>query len=158
SPGRELLILIAPEGKYSLLHDRDWHIYWDDVRLTVLKRLDRGEVVAQCNLMIGPHAGKGRHQDLGRFRDDIRRALGTRFGAFVGEGEIDGDPAGGFLYKVGVQGHEGKAGILWNYFLAASPEGDQLLATFTLLADQARSFGTQDLQILGTLRWREPPD
>jgi hypothetical protein len=40
----------------------------------------------------------------------------------------------------------------------APREGDHLLATFTLLADQARSFGTQDLQTLGTLRWREPPE
>jgi hypothetical protein len=158
SPERVLLILIAPGGKYSLLHDRDWHTFWDDVRLTVLKRLDRGEVVAQCNLTIGPNAGKGRHQDLGQFRDDIRRVLGARFVGFVGEGEIDVDPAGGFLYKVGVEGREGKVGVLWNYFLAAGPEGDQLLATFTLVTDQAKAFGTQDLQIMGTLRWREPPE
>jgi hypothetical protein len=158
SPERMLLIMIDPGGKYSLLHDRDWHIFWDDVRLTVLKRLDHGEVVAQCNLSIGPNAGKGRHQDLGQFRDDIRRVLGGRFVGFVGAGEIDVDPAVGFLYKVGVEGREGKVGVLWNYFLAAGPEGDQLLATFTLVADQARGFGTQDLQIMGTLRWRNPPE
>jgi hypothetical protein len=158
APERKLLVLIAPGGQYTLIHDRDWHTFWDDLRLTVLKRLDRGEVIAQANLSIGPNAGKGRHQDLGQFRDDIRRALGARFVAFVGEGEVEGDPAGGFLYKVGVQGREGKVGILWNYFLAAGPEGDQLLATFTLIADQAKAFGTQDLQIMGTLRWRDPPE
>ncbi|HMB03975.1 MAG TPA: hypothetical protein VKP69_09580, partial [Isosphaeraceae bacterium] len=157
-PDRELLVLIAPGGKYTLLHDRNWHTYWDDVRLTVLKRLDRGTVVAQCNLTVGPNAGKGRHQDLGQFRDDIRRALGSRFGAFVGEGEVEGDPGGGFRYKVGVQGREGKVGVLWNYFLVAGPEGDQLLATFTLVADQARAFGDQDLRMIGSLRWRDAPE
>ena len=98
----------------------------------VLKRLDRGEMVAQCNLAVGPNAGKGRHQDLGQFRDDLRKALGDRFVQFVGQGEVDGAPAGGFRYKVTVQGRQGDSGVLWHYYLIAGPDGDQLIATFTL--------------------------
>lgn len=157
-PGREQLLLISVNRKYSLVHDRDWHLYWDDRRLTVLKRLDRGEVIAQCNLMAGPNAGKGRHQDLGQFRDDIRRALGARFSQFLGEGEVDGDPAGGFRYKVGVQGRQGEAGVLWDYYLVANPDGDQLLVTFTLAQEQAKSFGKQDTQLIGSLRWLSEPE
>lgn len=152
-PSHERLLLVSVDRKYSLVHDRDWHLYWDDRRLTVLKRLDRGEVVAQCNLMTGPNAGKGRHQDLGQFRDDIRRALGTRFSQFLGEGEVDGDPAGGFRYKVGVQGRQGDAGVVWDYFLVANPNGDQLLVTFTMAAEQAKAFKDQDKQLIGSLRW-----
>ena len=157
NPRREQLLLVSVDRKYSLVHDRDWHLYWDDRRLTVLKRLDRGEVVAQCNLTAGPNAGKGRHQDLGQFRDDIRRALGTRFSQFVGEGEVDGDPAGGFRYKVGVQGRQGETGVLWDYFLVARPDGDQLLVTFTLAQEQAKSFGDQDTQLIRSLRWLSEP-
>ena len=88
----DLLLFHAPDGKYTLLHDRDWHLYWDDDRQVVLKRLDRGEMVAQCNLSDGPNAGKGRHQDLDQFRDDLKKALGERFVRVVGEGEVDGSP------------------------------------------------------------------
>jgi hypothetical protein len=154
-PQHELVLLVAPSGKYTLKHDRDWHTYWDDVRQTVLKRLDRGTVVAQCNLSTGPNAGKGRHQDPEQFRDDIRRALGRRFGEFLGAGEVEGDPDHGFCYKVGVQGHEGELGVIWYYFLVASPEGEQLLAAFTLAEDQAKTFGDQDLRLIGSLRWKE---
>jgi hypothetical protein len=159
-PRSELLLFQAPDGKCSLRHDRDWHIYWDDSRQTVLKRLDRGEVVAQCNLSVGPDAGKGRHQDLAQFRDDVRRALGRRLVQVLGAGEVDGDPAGGFRYKVGVQGREGGLDVLWYYFLVASPEGDQRLVTFTLPEAQSKAFGDQDLQLVGSLRWKgaaEPP-
>jgi hypothetical protein len=152
-PARELLILIAPDGKYTLKHERDWHIYWDDNRLTVLKRLDQGEVVAQCNLNVGPKVPRGKHQDPEQFRDDVRRALDSRFVQFVGVGEVEGDPAGGFRYKVAVQGRQGDVGILWDYYLVASPDGDQLLATFTHAAAQARAFGDQDLRMIGSLRW-----
>ncbi len=157
-PEGERLRLASPDGKYTLLHDRDWHTYWDDNRQTVLKRLDRGEVVAQCNLATGPRAGKGRHQDLVQLRDDLRRALGRRFGQFLGAGEVDGDPAGGFRYKLSAQGREGDLGVLWYYYLVASPEGDQLLVTFTLADSQAKAFGDQDLQLIGSLRWKSRPE
>jgi hypothetical protein len=155
-PQRELLLLIAPGGKYVLQHDRDWHIYWDDSKLTVLKRLDHGEIVAQCNLNIGPKVPAGKHQDPDQFRDDVKRALGTRFVQFVGVGEVDGDPAGGFRYKVAVQGRQGDVGILWDYYLIASPEGDQLLATFTHAQAQSAAFGDQDLRLVASFRWTTP--
>jgi hypothetical protein len=154
APHLELLLFSPPDGKYTLLHDRDWHTFWDDARQTVLKRLDHGEVVAQCNLAAGPDAGKGRHQDLGQFRDDLRQALGRRFDRIVGAGEVDGAPAGGFRYRVEAQGHEGDVELRWYYYLIASPEGDQLLATFTLAQAQAKRFGDQDLRMIGSLEWK----
>lgn len=153
SPERELLLLVAPSGKYSLRHDRDWHVYWDDPRSTVLRRVERGQTVAQCNLAAGPNAGKGQHQDPAQFRDDVRKGLGSRFVQILGAGEMDGDPAGGFRYKVGVQGRQDNLGVVWYYYLIAAPNGDQLLATFTLAAPQAGAFGNKDETLIGSLRW-----
>ena len=59
-------------------------------------------------------------------------------------------------YKIGVQGREGNLDVLWYYFLVASSKGDQLLVTFTLPATQSKVFGTQDLQLVGSLRWKTP--
>ena len=153
TPDRERLRMTAPGGKSTLLHDRNWHTFWEDPRLIVLKRLDGGQVIAQCNLMVGPVAGKGRHQDPVQFRDDIRRGLKQRFVQYVGAGEVEGDPAGGFRYKVGVEGREGDLGVIWYYYLIASPDGDQLLATFTLAQDHLKHFADQDLDVIGSLRW-----
>jgi len=152
---QEQILLAPPGSKYSLKHDRSWHVYWDDPRQTVLKRLDHGVVVAQCNLALGPKAGKGQHQDLEQFRGDLRRALGPRFVEILGEGEVAGDPAGGFRYKVGARGREGELGVIWYYYLVASPEGEQLLGTFTLAEKDANTFGEQDVQMIGSLTWNE---
>ncbi len=110
TPVRQCCGWMTPGGKAALLHDRQWHIFWEDRKLVVLKRLSGGQVIAQCNLMVGPDAGTGRHQDLSQFRDDIRRGLKSRFVQFLGAGEIDGHPAGGFRYKVGVQGAKASSG------------------------------------------------
>lgn len=154
--GMDLLEFVAPDGRYRFLHDRDWHLFWDDNRMAVLKRLERGELVGQCNLAVGPEAGAGRHQDLAQFRADIQKALGARFGRIAGAGELD-DADGTYRYKVAVQGLEGTQEVLWYYYLIASPSGSQLLATFTLnVADQKR-FGDQDLKLIGSLRWGGAP-
>ena len=59
TPVRKWLRLDAPGGKAALLHDRQWHIFWEDRKLVILKRLSGGQVIAQCNLMVGPDAGPG---------------------------------------------------------------------------------------------------
>ncbi len=155
-PARERLIVFGPGGRCSLEHDRDWHTYWDDPRVTVLKRVERGRLVAQCNLAVGPSAGRGKHQDPDQFRDDVRKGLGARFGHLIGSGEVDGHPDGGFRYKIGIQGQQGELGLVWYYYLIAAPEGDQILATFTLAESQARAFGDQDEAMIGSFRWIKP--
>ena len=60
---RELLLFKSPDNTYQLVHDRDWHIDWDSPKQTILKRLEKGRFVAQCNLAAGPNAGAGRHED-----------------------------------------------------------------------------------------------
>jgi hypothetical protein len=152
----EMLIQRGPDDKSAFLHDRRWHVYWGDPKLLVLKRVEGGRVVAQCNLVVGPAAGRGRHQDPVQFRDEVRRALGRRFVQYLGMGEVDGDPAGGYRFKVGVQGREGELGVVWYYYLVASPTGDQLIVTYTLAAQDARAFGEQDVEMIGTLRWNPP--
>ena len=151
---RRLLLFQSPAGKYTLLHDRDWHLYWDDSRQVVFKRLDHGEMIAQCNLTVGPDAGAGRHQDLNQFRADLRKGLGSRFVRIVQEGEVEGAALGGFRHKVTVEGRQGDAGVLWHYYLIASPAGDQLIATFTLGMAQQIQFAANDLEMIGTLEWK----
>lgn len=153
---RELLLFKAPDGKYQLVHDRDWHIDWDSERQTILKRLDKGRFVAQCNLSTGPNAGKGRHEDPARLRDDVKKAVGARFVSVVGEGVVDGAPAGGYRYKVAIQGREANADVLWYYVLIAGPQGDQVLAIFTLGLAQQERFGDQDLRLIGSFEWLGP--
>ncbi len=153
TPERLLLRQSGPGGASVLFHDRDWHVFWEDSKVVVLKRLDRGRVVAQLNLSPAPAAGQARRQDPAVFREDVRKALKDRFVRVIGEGDVAGDPAGGRRYKVGIEGREGNLPIVWYYYLATSPGGDQLLATFTLAAAAAAQFGDRDEAIMASLRW-----
>ena len=62
--------------------------------------------------------------------------------------------AGGFRYKVTIEGRQGDAGVLWHYYLIASPTGEQLIATFTLGLAQQAQFADSDLRMIGALEWK----
>lgn len=150
---RALLTATSPDGSFSFAHDRDWHLFSENVKRIVLRRVERGEVTAQCNLTVGPKAGRGRHQDPKQFRDDIRAALGKRFERFVDEGELDQGPNGNYCYRAVARGKVGDLDVIWIYALIASPAGDQLSAAFTLAAAEAKSFGDQDVRLIGSVQW-----
>lgn len=156
TPARLLLRQAGPGGACVIFHDRRWHVFWEDPKLVVLKRLDGGRVTAQLNLSQAQAAGKGRRLDPAQFRDDVRKVLKDRFVRLIGEGDVGGDPAGGSRYKVGVEGREGELPVVWYYYLASSPGGDQILAAFTLAATSAAEFGDQDETIMTSLRWDAP--
>jgi hypothetical protein len=155
-PARERLLLNPPEGRYTLEHDRDWHLKREDSRQVVLTRLEKGEPIAHLHLSVGPNAGAGRHQEVSGFAADVKKALGPRFDQVVGAGEVDAGPEAGYQYKMAVLGHEGERPVLWFYYLLAGPDGDQLLAIFTLDAEGEAKFGGADRAILSTLRWKAP--
>jgi hypothetical protein len=155
-PRREWLLLSPPDARYTLEHDRDWHLKREDPKGVVLTRLDKDkpEPLAHLHLSVGPNAGKGRHQDLAGFRDDVKKAIGTRFDEIVGAGEVEAGPNAGFQYKMAVVGHEGERPVLWYYYLLAGPEGDQLLGIFTLAPESEKRFNGEDRAVLGSLEWK----
>lgn len=153
-PRREWLLLSPIGARYSIEHDRDWHLKREDPKQVVLTRLDKGTPAAHLHLSVGPNAGKGRHQDIDAFAADVKKAIGARFQQIVGSGEVDAGADAGYQYKMAVLGREGDRPILWYYYLLAGPEGDQLLGIFTLDPDGEKGFNAQDRAILNTLEWK----
>jgi hypothetical protein len=153
NPDRDLLLYRHPEGLFQFRHDRSWHLAMEDARQGVLKRVDTGEVVAQCNFALGPDAGKGRHQDVRQFQQDIRKALGKNFRRFVEAGPVEDASSQAFRYRVAVEGQQDDLPVIWYYWLVANPDGKQLLLTFTLPAAQLKAFAGQDFSIISSIEW-----
>ena len=151
--GLKLLELKGTGGRYALLHDRDWHLFWDDARRTVLKRLDRGEL---------GRAGQFRGRSRGGVPVGIRtprssekmsrRPSATASSPFWGPGRSTATTAvtpTSWSFRDARGDHD----ILWYYYLLAGPEGNQLLVTFTMNGTDKARFGDEDARLLGSLRW-----
>ncbi|MEO8495486.1 MAG: hypothetical protein ABI614_10470, partial [Planctomycetota bacterium] len=81
--GSTLLQLSSALGGFSLLHARDWQMMVDRHDVTVLRMLDQGELIAQCNISSLPDLAAGKRVQLPEFQADIEKALAKNFGQFV---------------------------------------------------------------------------
>ena len=150
------LAYTGPGGRYRLEHDRSWFAFSEDDRQAVLRRLDRGTVVAQCNLVAGPTVESGAHPKADRFRDDVREALGDRFDRVIDAGEVAAPP-GEYRYRLAIRGRQGAEPIVWYYYLVSAASGRQLVAIVTLRESEVERLGRDDQRMIGSLRWLDPP-
>lgn len=150
------LVYRAPGDRYSVRLDRAWFVVAEDEKQVVLRRFDRGGVVAQCNLIAAPAIAADRKADLPAFRDEVKKAIGDRFERFLDVGQVAGAEPGGTRFRVSVEGKQEATPIVWIYYRLLNARGDQVVATFTLRRDQAEVFGPSDLRLIESLTWGAP--
>jgi len=137
-------------------YDRRWHVITDEPEQVVLRLVDRGELVAQCNVAAPAKAESGKSISLARFQADIQQALGKAFGRFVNASEGT-TPGGHVIYRVTAVGEVSELPIQWNYHYVANPQGRQVVFAFTIEGPLVEAFSQSDLELTGTLEFLEAP-
>jgi len=140
------------DGSFRFCYDRRWFIYQDDPTVTLLRMVDRGELIAQCNISRLSKAEPGKKITAENFREGIKEALGDRFKEFVSSEELpaDGGPA---IYQVIAAGEASELPIQWHYYLITDKQGRHVAFTFTLESERAERFGQTGHDIVRTLEF-----
>jgi len=127
--------------------------------------LDKGSLIAQCNITPIAPAAPGKHVDENQFQIDVQRALGADFRKIV-QAEPIATKDKTFVYRVTAIGEtrqplpDGEAEITpmqWIYYLVASPGGEQVVLVFTVEAQLSERLGTQDVGMAASLEFLPPP-
>ncbi|MBN1908274.1 MAG: hypothetical protein JW818_00920 [Pirellulales bacterium] len=146
-------LAFAPEdGGWRLLHDRRWFALEDNARIGVLRMIDRGELVAQCNFVTLRRVEPGNQMTLERFQEGIREALGKRFGEFVSASQQANDQNYRIL-RVVVRGLASDLPIQWHYYLIADRYGRQVSFTFWVEGNLLKRLGSSDQQLIHSFRF-----
>lgn len=146
----------SPNGRFQFLYDRQWHVVNDEPELVVLRRVDRGELVAQGNITPLPAGSADNPITLAKFQEDIQKALGMNFQQFAKASERK-LPAGRRLYRVVALGVAAELPVQWHYYLVIDEQGRQVSLVFTLEQKLAEDLGDADLQLAATIECLEPP-
>jgi hypothetical protein len=144
----------SKQGGWELLYDRNWHIYRDQQDAAVLRRIEGGELIAQCNLSSLPQAKADKLVSLEEFQDDIKQALAKEFQEYITAGQTM-DQSGRRVLRVAVRGTASELPILWTYYHITNPEGRQMGLVFTLEEKYAERFARADAELVDGLRFME---
>ncbi|MBL8826174.1 MAG: hypothetical protein JNM18_04260 [Planctomycetaceae bacterium] len=142
-------------GGFSLLHDRRWHVMSDNPESVVLRLVDQGHLVAQCNISTLGKVAPGKHVALDKFQQDIQQALGDKFAQFVTASEGT-TQQGHIVYRVVAVGKVAELPIQWNYYLVADREGHQAVLAFTIEDEQVARLAENDGAIAESIEFFEP--
>jgi len=157
NPRPELTSLLqqSPSREYELLADRRWNVMDSEGDLTVMRFIDRGELVAQCNIAKLDKLPPNKVMTLSEFQDEVRKALGDRFGQFIQAGQ-SATPRRYQMLRVVVGGESDKLPVQCHYYQLTNPTGRRLAFVFTMEADLAESFVKQDQNLVLGTRFTEP--
>jgi hypothetical protein len=155
NPATELLLYAHPQGDFRFYYPRGWYIAYSDARTAVLKFIEGGNFLVQCNVTTASPVAPGTHVQPDEFRSQVRMALGPQFERIVQEGDLPAS-RGNWIYRLVVEGKSEKELAAWNYYVAAGPQGQQVVFAFTMAARHAERLAAQDLSMVGSIDFPPP--
>lgn len=155
--GSSLLQYESTEGRFRALLDRRWRVMVNRHDLTVLRLVDHGDLVAQCNLSRLPALAPGKQLPLEELQDDIKQSLGKNFRQFVEASQAQTDD-GLRVLRATVVGEASDLAVQWNYYHVSNEQGQRLALVFTFESNLAERFADIDRPLVASLQFLTDPE
>jgi len=149
---------IAYSSKHAgirLSHDERWRVMMDRPETLVLRMIDRGDLIGQCNISRLSALQEGERLTLEKFKSSVREALGDNFGEIVSSSQRTTE-IGIEVLRVAVTGTVSGLAVNWVYYHVSNDSGQRVSLVFTSEAELADRFAASDRAIVASLRFTEP--
>lgn len=149
-PMADALTFASSAAGFTMTYDRRWFVTESRRDLVVLRRVDRGKLVAQCNISPLPSRSPSRSVSLSQFQKDVRFSLNDRFERFAKASQYR-NAAGHRVYRVVAQGAVDRLPIEWRYYLVLDDRGRRLALAFTVERELSALLGDADRKLVDAL-------
>ena len=152
--GQALIELTVDKAGFQLAHDRRWRVMIERHDATILRLVDRGDLIAQCNISPLPAFTKGEELTLEGFQNDVKQALGKNVGEIVEAAQEAGED-GIAIQRVAVSGTAGELPIQWTYYHLSDEIGRRASLVFTIEGSLVERFAQIDRELISGFRFVE---
>jgi hypothetical protein len=139
-----------PQRRFAFVYPREWHVTAQTKNHLVMRFMDRGDFVAQVTVTPWKKAEKGKHLSAEEFKQAMNDTAGWEPDKELQAGEVPADN-GRWTYRYSVLGQMDGVAAVQNFYLVATPGGEQMILVFTLTPKQADKLGARDLSLVGGL-------
>lgn len=147
----KLLTFESTKGGFQFVHDARWHTMIDRLDGSVLRLVDRGDLVAQCTVTDLPKLSAGQRTSLDAFVNEIKTKLGKSLVAIIENDESTAE-SGLTLQRVTATASADGVSVNWIYYLAMREDGRRVALMFTHDAAMAERFASADSTIVSSLQ------
>lgn len=146
----------APKQPFAFHYDRRWYPTLEKSETIAMRLLDRGALVAQCNIAQLPKTDRSAPTTLAEFQEDVERALAKNFQRFLQASQSQLS-SGNTMYRVVAEGNVAELPIQWVYYLIRDAQGRQAVVAFTIEGPLTAQLGEADQQIVNSLEFHDVP-
>ncbi len=136
----------------GLIHDRRWRMISHGRNLLVMRMVDQGEVLGQCNISPLPTESAQPGTDAARFREQIEAAA-SRYSGRLEETSQATTDEGRSIIRIVASGNADGVPITWIYYLIRKQDGHKAAMVFTLETRNLARFRTADHDLVGGLQF-----
>jgi hypothetical protein len=151
--GQTSIELSSEAGGFELTHDRRWRVMVERSDITVLRFVDRGELVAQCNIAPRPALATGNQPTMEVFQAEVQSALGADLEA-IKEASQETSASGLFVLRVVASGKAGELPIQWTYYDLSDTAGRRAALVITMESSLLERYSTIDRELVENFRLR----
>jgi hypothetical protein len=148
--GQSLLEFKAEKAGIEFLQDRRWRVMVDRFDTVILRLVDRGDLIAQCNITRLPPLEKGKQLALAEFQKDVEQTLSKNNAQIVEAAQSQNDE-GLRVLRIVVSGTASELPIQWVYYHVSSAKGHRASLVFTMEAGLVDRFARIDRELVENL-------
>ncbi len=148
--GRWLVRIASVPGRYQMLADRRWKTIVDTGEESILRLVEKNDVVAQCNITRLPKLTSGTQLTLDAMQDDIKRSLDKNLDQLL-EASEKKNSGGMRVLRVVAVGKSSDVPVRWVYAHISDDSGRRISMVFTMSGEASEGFGMADEQMLSSL-------
>lgn len=142
-----------PKGwDLQMYHDRNWHVFQSLPQTAVLRLINEGNLICQCNIARLTAARPGQHVSEDQFVSDIKTSLGAQFKELTEAGQIESN-SGRYLFRAVAKGGSETVEMNWVYYLCADPNGKQMSFVFSVEPENMEAIAGRDLLLVESVRF-----
>jgi hypothetical protein len=149
-----LLLYRDAKDRFEFLHERGWHLVGQTEQFTVMRLMERGELIGQVNIVPWPKDKPGQHISPEELQKLIELSANFTLDQVLQGGAAPAQK-GNWAYRISAAGKSNETPMIQSFCAIAGPKGDQLLLIFATEASQAERLGDRDRAILATVTF--PP-